>query len=662
VINREGRSRRLAHEVIRAFLFIALSGALVMYPYWVYRRIELPITSSRWLALIRASVFVMLLALLFDFQIPVGDSSNPTGEGWVFLDASISMLAGEDELTAWDRAIERSKELIEEGWRVFTFGEVVNPFTLNETDSGFRPQDVNTLLAPALKYAAEGGVRSVRVLSDLRIEDRVALYATLEQLPLDVTYEDFGDSVRNGGISAFEVEDAVLPGSTILGQIEMHGLGADSAELTIRAEGAEVVSLKVDLPETGLANLLEVPIVVPNVEGRVRYTAHLQVDGDVFRSDDEAVAYGIVGNEENAVVLVSLKPDWEPRYLLSVLGDVTGLPVIGYLRTGPDKFVSLGKALTRSIPVDTSTVRRAVDGATLVVLHGLNGNSDPWTLGLLEKSMRAILLPADSSGAAVAGLDTEVSRGGEWYVSGDLSPSPLSGELAGTTFLGLPPLTDLLIPLNREETQTRSPVHVQLRGTGASEAVLYLDDGGPNRRVFGLASGFWRWAAREGEGEETYRRLWSGVTGWLFADEKSVAHEPRPTKWVFRRKEPVTWIVPGDSTIINLRLMKNDSLLIDTVMVGGTNPSSGTLPPGLYHYRFGRPSGELIGEGRFDVEMISGEMIPSSEEPEVPKSTAVMVAGDERSERPIRTYPWPYLLVIILLCTEWIIRRRTGLR
>lgn len=659
-MSREGRSSRLAHEVIRALLFIALSSALLMYPYWVYRHVELPITSSRWLALVRASVFVMLLALLFDFKIPVGDSSNPTGEGWVLLDASISMLAGEDELTAWDRAIERSKELIEEGWRVFTFGEVVNPFTLNETNSVLRPQDVNTLLAPALKYAAEGGVRSVRVLSDLRLEDRVALYATLEQLPLDVTYEGFGDNVRNGGISAFEVEDAVLPGSTILGQIEMHGLGADSAELTIRAEGAEIVSLKVDLPETGLANLLEVPIVAPNVEGRIRYTAHLQVDGDAFTSDDEAVAYGIVGNEENAVVLVSLKPDWEPRHLLSVLGDVTGLPVIGYLRAGPDKFVSLGKALARSIPVDTSRVRRAVDGATLVVLHGLDGNSDSWTLGLLEKSMRAILLPADSSGAAIAGFDTEVGRGGEWYVSGDLPPSPLSGELAGTTFLGLPPLTDLLIPLNREET--RSPVRVQLRGTGTSEAVLYLDDGGPNRRVFGLASGFWRWAAREGEGEETYRRLWSGVTGWLFADEKSVAREPRPTKWVFQRKEPVTWIVPGDSTIMNLRLLKNDSLLIDTVMVGGTNPSSGTLPPGLYHYRFGTLSGELIGEGRFDVEMISGEMIPRSEEPEAPESSAVTVASDERSERPIRTYPWPYLLVIILLCAEWIIRRRIGLR
>ena len=660
-ISTEGYGNRLAHKVIRAILFTALASALVVYPYWVYRRVELSITGSGWLALIRASVLVTILGLLFDLQIPVGDSTKAMGERWVLLDTSLSMLAGEDGLTAWDGAIERSNELMEEGWRVVTFGEVANALPFSDTDLGSRPQDVNTLLAPALRRAAEGGARSVRVLTDLRLEDRVALQATLEQLPLEVLYEGFGADLKNGGISAFKVEDAVQTGGMILGEVEIHGLGADSVDLTIRVEGAEVVSLKVALPEVGLRNLLEVPIPVPNAEGRIRYTAHLHLDGDAFASDNEAVAYGVVGNEENAVVLVSLRPNWEPRYLLSVLGDVTGLPATGYLRAGPDKFISVGRALARSGPVDSSRVRRAVDGARLVVLHGLDRNSDPWALGLLERSTRAILLPADSSGAANAGLNTEPARSGEWYVSGDLPPSPLSGELAGTTLLGLPPLTDLLIPINREEIQ--SPVHLQLRGTGSSEAALHLDDSGAHRRVLGLASGFWRWATREGSGEDTYRRLWSGVTGWLFADEKPAAREPRPSKWVFQRKELVTWIVPRDSTLMNLRVLKGDSVLIDTVMVGGTSPSSGILDPGLYHYSFGKPSGELIGAGRFDVETITGEMIPPSEEPGAPESLAVVtVVGDENPGRPIRIYPWPYLLVITLLCGEWMIRRRTGLR
>ena len=92
-ISTEGHGNRLAHKVIRAILFTALASALVVYPYWVYRRVELSITGSGWLALIRASVLVTILGLLFDLQIPVGDSTKAMGERWVLLDTSLSMLA-----------------------------------------------------------------------------------------------------------------------------------------------------------------------------------------------------------------------------------------------------------------------------------------------------------------------------------------------------------------------------------------------------------------------------------------------------------------------------------------------------------------------------------------------------------------------------------------
>ncbi|GIT52055.1 MAG: hypothetical protein Ct9H300mP15_22680 [Gemmatimonadota bacterium] len=96
-------------------------------------------------------------------------------------------------------------------------------------------------------------------------------------------------------------------------------------------------------------------------------------------------------------MLVSFKPDWEPRHLLSVLGDVTGLPVTGYLRAGPDKFVSLGKALARSMPVDTSR-------GTECNRWSYSGGAPwvRWKLRFLDaKTSRekhaAILLPADST-------------------------------------------------------------------------------------------------------------------------------------------------------------------------------------------------------------------------------------------------------------------------
>jgi hypothetical protein len=38
------------------------------------------------------------------------------------------------------------------------------------------------------------------------------------------------------------------------------------------------------------------------------------------------------------------------------------------------------------------------------------------------------------------------------------------------------------------------------------------------------------------------------------------------------------------------------------------------------------------------------------------------VVEAEPAGTPLRTRPWPYLLVIGLLCGEWIGRRRSGLR
>ena len=49
----------------------------------------------------------------------------------------------------------------------------------------------------------------------------------------------------------------------------------------------------------------------------------------------------------------------------------------------------------------------------------------------------------------------------------------------------------------------------------------------------------------------------------------------------------------------------------------------------------------------------------------MPEAQAQGAEGIEREEEPgspLRTEPWPYLLVIGLLCGEWIGRRRSGLR
>src|SRR5690606_33874393 len=146
---------------------------------------------------------------------------------------------------------------------------------------------------------------------------------------------------------------------------------------------------------------------------------------------DTAVAYAAVGHEEGALVLVSLEPDWEPRYLLPVLEEATGLPAVGYARLGPDAFMVMGAAPERGAPVDSASVGRAVADAAVLVLHGIGSDTDVWGRSLAGRAGRSLVFPADPEGAALAGVPSGAPRPGEWYATAELPSSPIAGALAG---------------------------------------------------------------------------------------------------------------------------------------------------------------------------------------------------------------------------------------
>jgi hypothetical protein len=119
---------------------------------------------------------------------------------------------------------------------------------------------------------------------------------------------------------------------------------------------------------------------------------------------------------------------------------------------------------------------------------------------------------------------------------------------------------------------------------------------------------------------------------------------------------PRTLVVTlGDSVVWNAPLGE--------LPVSSNVVSTGVLPPGSYVYRVDSAAGESVGSGRFDVAATTLELASPAF---VPGSTADGDAGGraevERGGSPLRTLPWPYLVVIGLLCAEWIGRRRSGLR
>jgi hypothetical protein len=242
--------------------------------------------------------------------------------------------------------------------------------------------------------------------------------------------------------------------------------------------------------------------------------------------------------------------------------------------------------------------------------------------------------------------------------------SPIAGSLAGVSLQGLPPLSDVLLPV--DPARVRGAVLLQLRGAGTPEAALQLDERPNGRVAVVLASGFWRWAARD-SGRDVYRRLWSGVAGWLLSGEGASPLEPRPTQWVVPRGEPVVWSAPLDSIPRRILVTAADSAtgsgVVDAPLSAQGSQSTGVLPPGAYAYRVEGADGALLASGRFDVARATAEMAPLGMVPDVAADDgSATAAADERPGSPLRTEAWPYLIVIGLLCAEWIGRRRSGLR
>jgi hypothetical protein len=121
----------------------------------------------------------------------------------------------------------------------------------------------------------------------------------------------------------------------------------------------------------------------------------------------------------------------------------------------------------------------------------------------------------------------------------------------------------------------------------------------------------------------------------------------------------------GDSIV--LTFSAGDSVVMDTtVVVDGTGAvRTRRLPAAEYTYRATLVGGaDTVGSGRVESERHSLELLRQPAE-----LASGAVAGDDgtpvrgrRPGRPLRTHAFPYLLIMVLLCAEWIGRRQWGLR
>ncbi len=651
---------------------------------WIYVRRELPIPGRRLFGAIRASILVLVLLLLWNPRLPGGPRSGGGDGSWVLLDASASMSApaaaggsapvtdGSEGGANWLSALERAGELAEAGAQVLLFGETPRVVSFDSLDT-LLPVASASRLAPALARAAEAGATDVTVLSDLRLDDPVEAELSMGRSPFGVQIERSGGPVRNAGVARFELPPRAESGTPLSVGIALFSEETDPGDtiwVEIWEEERLVASAGVLAVEPGLLATATIRLPAPRDTGWIRYRLVTSLPGDRFEADDAKSAFTEVDPEEGGLVLLSLRPDWEPRFLLPVLSQVTGLDSSGFLSLSGGRYLRLGSGSQVGPPADEAEVRGALSGADFVVLHGLGGEAPDWVGTALAEAPRSIVFPSDPAGALASGVEAGGHLDGEWYTMPDLPPSPLAASLSGADLTGLPPLTAILP--RRTPGTAPTPIPLQRQGSGPTEAGLVLNENEGRRRAVVLSSGFWRWAFREGPNREAYRRLWAGVAGWLLASAPQDGATPvRPEKRVWSSHEPMDWRAPGligenVRLVLSVNGSAGDSVVFDTTVVvdGAGLIRTRALPVAEYSYRITRPGEDgSIGSGRIESEGHSLELLRRPVDISSAESDAAQGAPTRvRLGPPLRTHPGPYLLILVLLSAEWIGRRRGGLR
>jgi hypothetical protein len=668
-------------------LILLLAVALGLAGYLYLRRT--PAVEWRPVLLgLRAGAILLLAVLLFDVRLPgTEEPASRDAARWVLLDGSSALdvpVASPREGTLREEVVEGAIEAARGSARLALAGpepEGIDSASLRLAEARPSTHDVR----PSLIRLAEGGADSILLVSPFRTGEG-ALARVLAELPVTVRLEPVGGPVRNAGVLELDLPRQTPTGEELEGAVVLFGEGGvegDSVQLEIRAADSTLEVLRVPLPPAGAPTRIEFSLPAPPDTGWVRFTARVELEGDVFAQDDERARRVRVGPPEGGIVLVSLRPDWEPRVLLPVMEGALGLPGEGYLRVaGEDRWLPLGDGEASALPVSSSAFRDRLERAAILVVHGAGGTDQglpPWLAGVVEGHPRVLHLPAGSAGLGLAGLPSGTERGGEWALEPNLPASPVAPFLSGLTLTGLPPLVGVLEPGGVGGT-----VALRIRASVGGDAVpaLLLRERPGGRDAVALASGFWRWGNRSGTPREVYRGLWSGVAGWLAAAEGAAGPQAiRPLEPVVARWESFEWLAPeGGDGVLTLRfepvtaagagVVEERVVRLDAAGRG----RSQSLPPGRWRWTGtveGGRAGErgeddpLEGEGEVEVEAWVDALVipPLDSVPELVEAVdrAAGTLGVPEG-RPLRTHPLPYLLLLGLLCGEWVLRRRVGLR
>jgi hypothetical protein len=362
--------------------------------------------------------------------------------------------------------------------------------------------------------------------------------------------------------------------------------------------------------------------------------------------------YVRVDDEPAGIALVSLAPGQEPRFLLPALARATGLPARGWAAvTG--RWVRIGPGEDAGRLENDDAVRRALERADAVVAHRLGDGAPRWIADAVETADRVLVFPGDD--APGLPFDPGPARTADWYVADAVPASPVAPLMAGAATEGLPPLRALR---TASAGDFWAPATARAARRGQAWPVLLAGETEGRRVAVALGEGYWRWAFAGDGGRAFYDRFWAAVGGWLLEPEETAA-AIEPVDRVVSRGGAVRWRVPrgADSAVVRLERAADEDVREERVAVSDGVAGLPGVPPG--HYRYTVTTGGETGTGEITVSAFTAEYTR-------PVTVAAKEGREPATRRtatvPLRSTPWGYVAVLVLLSVEWVLRRRWGLR
>lgn len=624
--------------------------------WWAYARREERVPGRTGPAILRAFALFFLLA---GWWLPplwrAGAGGRPTRAVLVDRSLSMSLPVAPDGPSRADSAARLAASLNAD--LVRWFGDSVRAPAGDETGRGGAPSDGASRVVPALAAVRAAGADSVVLLTDGELDDRELARDAARRLGLGVREVRIGASTGRLAIRRVEAPAAAEAGDSLRLVVEVAAVGdslpADSASLSVA--GPDGVRTIVRFPVPAPGRTMRVPLHTMAPEGGEAWRAwdvRLEADADPLGAGGRHRVWVEVVPTAAGTVIVAADPDWEPHYLLPVLGRSTAGGARAWLRVGADRWIRSGT--DRVISGDAGRVRADAARARLLVVQGDPGELPGWLRDLAGRHPRVLWLARGSGAIPGSAMRVGPVRPGEWYPGGTPPASPIAGYLDGLDDPGLPPVARLFAI----EGYDWVPVELRRNRAGTGQPPIGAGRSGGGRRVVVAAEGLWRWASRAGDARQAYRSLFAGLAGWLLEAPERQPMELERTR--LAAGDSIRWRVAADVSDVRIAVRDSTGEVVwaDTLIAPDTLVSGPEAPAGSLRYEAeGVVAGESFRVGRpFEAEGAERELGARPVGP--PLAGAATGGTAPGGGRPV----WPFVLAALMLCGEWFWRRRIGLR